>query len=81
MLGLFRALHLLRNAGVQFDVERGPNAVDQAAGLTGQSFHALYLPQMFHGKKHVGGLASISHQDDGLVFGLAKGWPSAALSR
>ena len=59
VLGLFRALHLLRNAGVRFDVERGPNAADQAAGLTGRSFHALYLPQMFHGKKHVGGVGPL----------------------
>ena len=50
------ALSLLRSAGVDLDVERGPNAAHQVASLTGRSVHALRLPQIFHGEKHVGGV-------------------------
>lgn len=53
------ALSLLCSAGVHLDVERGPNAVNQMASRTGRSVHALRLPQIFHGKKHVGGVGPL----------------------
>ena len=54
------ALSLLRSAGVDLDdVERGPNAANRVAGLTGRSVHALRLPQIFHGEKHVGGVGPL----------------------
>ena len=53
------ALSLLRSAGVDLDVERGPNAANQVASLTGRSVHALRLPQIFHGEKHVGGIGPL----------------------
>lgn len=53
------ALSLLRSAGVHLDVERGPNAVNQVASRTGRSVHALRLPQIIHGEKHVGGVGPL----------------------
>ena len=53
------ALSLLRSASVHLDVERGPNAVDQVASLTGRPVHDLRLPQIFHGGKHVGGVGPL----------------------
>ena len=53
------ALSLLCSAGVHLDVERGPSAVNQVASRTGRSVHALRLPQIFHGEKHVGGIGPL----------------------
>ena len=53
------ALSLLRSASVHLDVERGPNAVNQAASRTGRSVRAFRLPQIFHGEKHVGGVGPL----------------------
>ena len=53
------ALSLLRSAGVHLNVERGPNAMNQVASRTGRSVHALRLPQIFHGEKHVGGFGPL----------------------
>ena len=53
------ALSLLRSAGVHFNVEREPIAVNLAASRTGWSVHTLRLPQIFHGEKHVGGVGPL----------------------